>query len=127
MLVNGGGSVTLQFQRIPFAATTRTVFVPWNEIVVLDPPVIMSVGGSQGRSGEEGKEGGQEPCLQHDIRLLKPVVMSSWLPGMVGARPQDSLVFGESQVGPIKWDLERGNERLSSQPSFPLRSLPVYL
>jgi len=99
MLVNGGGSVTLQFQRIPFQATTRTVFVPWNEIVVLDPVVIMSVGGSQHRiASEESKEVSQEPCLQHDIDLLKPVVMSSWLPGMIGASPQNTLVFGESQV-----------------------------
>lgn len=101
MLVNGGGSVTLQFQRIPFQATTRTVFVPWNEIVVLDPAVIMSVGGSHQRvSAEDVKETSQEPCLQHDLDLLSPVIMSSWLPGMIGAEPESSLVFGESQVRP---------------------------
>jgi hypothetical protein len=107
MLVNGGGSVTLQFSRTPLQATTKTVFVPWNEIVVLDPVIIMPVGGSGSSSSshhkglsEEGKkqEGSAEPCLQHDIDLLKPVVMSSWLPGMIGGSPQDTLVFGESQV-----------------------------
>lgn len=99
MLVNGGGSVTLQFTRKPFQETTQTVFVPWNEIVVLDPAVVMSVGGSHQRvSAEEGKEINQEPCLQHDLDLLKPVVMSSWLPGMIGANPEESIVFGESQV-----------------------------
>lgn len=40
VLVNGGGAVTLQFQRSPFKPLTRTVFVPWNQIVVL-PPVVM--------------------------------------------------------------------------------------
>jgi teneurin len=38
--VNGGGAVTLQFQRSPFRPQTKTVFVPWNQIVVL-PPVQM--------------------------------------------------------------------------------------
>jgi len=40
VLVNGGGAVTLQFQRSPFKPLTRTVFVPWNQIVVL-PPIVM--------------------------------------------------------------------------------------
>lgn len=42
VLVNGGGAVTLQFQRSPFRPLTRTVFVPWNRIVVL-PPVQMQL------------------------------------------------------------------------------------
>lgn len=42
VLVNGGGAVTLQFQRSPFKPLTRTVFVPWNQIVVL-PPVVMTL------------------------------------------------------------------------------------
>nr|CAD7437592.1 unnamed protein product [Timema bartmani] len=42
VLVNGGGAVTLQFQRNPFLPLTRTVFVPWNQIVVL-PPIAMQL------------------------------------------------------------------------------------
>lgn len=42
VLVNGGGAVTLQFQRSPFKPLTRTVFVPWNQIVVL-PSVVMTL------------------------------------------------------------------------------------
>lgn len=42
VLVNGGGAVTLQFQRSPFRPLTRTVFVPWNRILVL-PPVQMQL------------------------------------------------------------------------------------
>lgn len=101
MLVNGGGSVTLGFSRTPFRHLTRTVFVPWNEIVVLDPPVIMSTGSSSthGREGQlEESKSSQAPCLQHDSDMLKPFVMSSWLPGMVGASPQNSLIFSETQV-----------------------------
>lgn len=43
MLVNGGGAVTLQFTRNPFQPLTRTLFVPWNQIVVL-PPITMQLG-----------------------------------------------------------------------------------
>jgi hypothetical protein len=42
VLVNGGGAVTLQFQRSPFRPLTHTVFVPWNQIVVL-PLVTMQL------------------------------------------------------------------------------------
>lgn len=49
VLVNGGGAVTLQFQRSPFRPLTRTVFVPWNQIVVL-PPVQMQLSDDDGHS-----------------------------------------------------------------------------
>jgi hypothetical protein len=42
VLVNGGGAITLQFQRSPFSPQTKTVFVPWNQIVAL-PPVQMQL------------------------------------------------------------------------------------
>jgi hypothetical protein len=32
VMVNGGGAITLQFQRSPFRPLTRTVFVPWNQV-----------------------------------------------------------------------------------------------
>ena len=104
MLVNGGGSVTLQFQRSPFRPVTRTVFVPWNEIVVLDPPVIMSAGNGGVHGPDlmllpsEDSPYNQLPCLVHNLDLLNPIVMSSWLPAMVGAQADRTLVFGESQV-----------------------------
>ena len=46
MAVNGGGGVTLQFQRSPLKATTRTIHLPWNQIVVIEPVVMMPYGGS---------------------------------------------------------------------------------
>jgi hypothetical protein len=41
MAVNGGGGVTLQFQRSPLKATTRTTFLPWNKIIVINPVPIL--------------------------------------------------------------------------------------
>lgn len=34
-MVNGGEAVTLQFQRSPFRPQTKTLYVPWNQIVSL--------------------------------------------------------------------------------------------
>ncbi|XP_074593790.1 teneurin-m-like isoform X2 [Brevipalpus obovatus] len=42
ILVNGGSIVTLQFQRSPFHPIKRTVMVPWNEIMVIQNPIVMS-------------------------------------------------------------------------------------
>lgn len=48
VLVNGGGAVTLQFQRSPFRPLTRTVFVPWNQVsnyapIHPPPPIPLSI------------------------------------------------------------------------------------
>lgn len=40
--MNGGGAVTLQFQRNPFHPIKRTVVVPWNDIIVMPNPVVIS-------------------------------------------------------------------------------------
>ena len=36
--------ITLQFQRSPFHPIKRTVMVPWNEIIVIQTPIVMSAG-----------------------------------------------------------------------------------
>ena len=46
MAVNGGGGVTLQFQRSPLKALTRTTFLPWNQIVIIKPVVMTPFGGA---------------------------------------------------------------------------------
>ncbi|XP_046747873.1 teneurin-a isoform X4 [Diprion similis] len=111
VLVNGGGAVTLQFQRSPFKPLTRTVFAPWNQIVVL-PPVAMTLseesesyrpnqppspavgfpGISMGLFGERG------PCLEHDHEILRPIIVGTWMPEKVGGLPGKSLVFAETQI-----------------------------
>ena len=52
MAVNGGGGVTLQFQRSPLKATTRTLYLPWNRIVVINS-IIMTPHGGAGISWNE--------------------------------------------------------------------------
>ena len=46
LALNGGGAVTLQFQRSPLQVATRTAYLPWNRIVVVNPVVMTSTGGS---------------------------------------------------------------------------------
>ena len=40
ILVNGGGAVTLQFQRNPYKPEMRTILATWNRIVVLDKVML---------------------------------------------------------------------------------------
>ncbi|XP_069941027.1 teneurin-a isoform X3 [Cherax quadricarinatus] len=107
VLVNGGGAVTLQFQRAPFEPLTVTVPVPWNQIVVLDPIVMRLKGqepqedhsSGEGGSGSSGRGGGWgEPCLEHDHSMIAPQVVSTYLPHTVGGAPHQPVVFTETQV-----------------------------
>ncbi|CAB4063440.1 Teneurin-m,Tenascin,Teneurin-a [Lepeophtheirus salmonis] len=81
MVVNGGGAVTLQFQRSPLKAMTRTTYIPWNRIVVINPVVMTSYGG-MGISRDEEDTSLQvsyfEPCQAHDYEKVKPKVFSSY-------------------------------------------------
>lgn len=38
------------------------------------------------------------PCLEHDHEILRPVIVSTWMPEKVGGLLGKSLVFAESQV-----------------------------
>ena len=81
LLVNGGGAVTLQFQRSPFKPLTRTSYIPWNEIFVMDPVVMASNGGA-GISWEEEEssthQGYSAPCPAHDHDTMRPVLLTSY-------------------------------------------------
>ena len=84
MAVNGGGGVTLQFQRSPLKATTRTLYLPWNRIVVINP-VIMTPNGGAGISWSEeldtaSKVKYTQPCLSHDYEASRPLILSSYTP-----------------------------------------------
>ncbi|XP_055911433.1 teneurin-a isoform X2 [Eupeodes corollae] len=119
VLVNGGGAVTLQFQRSPFRPLTRTVFVPWNRIVVL-PPVQMQLSDEDEHARTAIKIASQNPaltflnsilyhfsdepldsskiCIVHDHEQLKPQLISTWMPNGVGAMPGKRVVFAETQI-----------------------------
>ncbi|XP_044748405.1 teneurin-a isoform X3 [Coccinella septempunctata] len=118
VLVNGGGAVTLQFQRSPFKPLTRTVFVPWNQIVILAPvhmqlnddsdisnlhtsflarnPAINFPGVSRSLFGPNGEV--IETCQDHDPFVLSPIITSTWMPEVVGGVPGRSVIFAETQI-----------------------------
>ncbi|XP_012287191.1 teneurin-a isoform X2 [Orussus abietinus] len=130
VLVNGGGAITLQFQRNPFNPLTRTVFVPWNQIVVL-PPIVMTISEegetykshrlpspaagfpslSMGLFGEHG------PCLEHDHETLRPIIVGTWMPEKIGGLPGKSLVFAESQIVQESIPIPGSNVHLMYQSS----------
>ncbi|XP_026674472.1 teneurin-m isoform X7 [Ceratina calcarata] len=91
LLVNGGGAVTLQFGRSPFKPQSHIVFVPWNEVVIIDK-IVMSTA--------EEKQPSHIPhaCAAHDYDLMKPVVLATWKHGFQGACPDKSAILAESQV-----------------------------
>ncbi|EAT34453.1 AAEL013308-PA, partial [Aedes aegypti] len=94
VLVNGGGAVTLQFQRSPFRPLTRTVFVPWNQ-VNLNSYSFLST--SQYRFLEDNPSP-VTICLEHDHELLRPQLTSTWMPNGVGSVPGKSIIFAETQI-----------------------------
>ncbi|KRT82794.1 hypothetical protein AMK59_4421, partial [Oryctes borbonicus] len=118
VLVNGGGAVTLQFQRSPFKPLTRTVFVPWNQIVVLPPvhmelmekdgaanihasflnrnPAINFPGVSRSLFNHNGDV--PETCDSHDPELLTPIVTGTWIPEALGGLAGQSVIFAETQI-----------------------------
>ena len=69
-MVNGGGAVTLTFGKSPFPAQIRTLFVPWNEVLVIDP-VIMSM-------NYQVPNTTSVTCDAHDYEAMKPIMVASW-------------------------------------------------
>ena len=100
-MVNGGGAVNLQFQRAPFRPMTRPVAVAWNQLVVLEPIVML-----QDTERPAAGSGGPPPaCRRHRPHLLRPVIVSSWQPDTVIDTDQTQDVDGaavlvETQVSP---------------------------
>jgi hypothetical protein len=115
-LVNGGGAITLQFQRAPFRPLTRTVFVPWNQISVL-PPVQMNLFDESDSKMPKVKPNlafsflnslkyrfdgisndSTAICPDHDHELLRPILTSTWMPNAIGSMAGRSAIFAENQV-----------------------------
>lgn len=100
IMVNGGGSVTLHFQREPFKPRERRLIVPWNEIVVTDD-VMMSVSGEE--TGEKDVSDPVSVCLDHDYEKMDPTIEADWdasTPSICDSDPgsllADSQVLSES-------------------------------
>jgi hypothetical protein len=82
MLANGGGSVTLHFQRQPFQSRQVTVVVPWNRIVMMDAVTLML---EDDDYGEQGADTQCDPTVEHDYYGLKPLVLSTWHHSQLGS------------------------------------------
>ncbi|XP_038105737.1 teneurin-a isoform X4 [Culex quinquefasciatus] len=137
VLVNGGGAVTLQFQRSPFRPLTRTVFVPWNQIVVL-PPVQMQLNDEDDQTRLAIKpmlanpaysflsisqyrflEDNPSPvaiCLEHDHALLTPLLWNGMTNGF-GSKPGKSVIFAETQIVQESIQIPGSNLHLTYQTS----------
>jgi len=94
ILVNGGGSVTVLFQRPPFKPRQVTVMVPWNRMVTMET-VALAI---EGRPGSVTSEETCPLSVIHDYRRMKPTVLSTWQHTQLGACPSRSTVIPESQV-----------------------------
>ena len=94
--MNGGGSVTLNFQRQPFQAKQVTVMVPWNRLVTMDAVTMVL---------EEEDKVAENTCagIVHDHYNMRPVVLSTWQHTQLGSCPEMSTVISESQVHQISW------------------------
>ena len=104
-MVNGGGAVNLQFQRAPFRPMTRAVAVAWNQLVVLEPIVML----------QDAERPADEPhasppaCRRHQPDRMRPVVINTWQPDAVIDSEQTSDLDGaavlvETQVSPSPRD-----------------------
>lgn len=85
IMVNGGSAVILHFQREPFRPTQRTVTVPWNEIVVMDPVKM--------NADERKTPDYRSPiCIEHDYDAMKPVVEANWNNAHCSATDRNGLL-----------------------------------
>lgn len=94
-LVNGGGSVTVTFQRLPFAQRDVTVIVPWNRIVTMET-VVLAVNNVTVATTPVAAGGCS--TVAHDYRTMRPTVLATWQHTQLGACPSRSTVIAESQV-----------------------------
>lgn len=82
-MVNGGGLVTLEFRREPFATKQKVIRVPWNEIVLMDAVELKldSVESDLANSDEQAGQLSEAPnCSAHDYRYLRPQVSATSKP-----------------------------------------------
>lgn len=91
LMVNGGGSVVIHFGRTPFRPTSRTVNVPWNEVIILDVVTMKTEDVSTAPAVSV-------LCEAHDYDAMRPVVLATWKHGFQGSCPAQSAILAESQV-----------------------------
>lgn len=119
ILVNGGGAVTLQFQRNPYRPEMRTVWASWNRIVVLDN-VMLRMGDSadpvtsDGRAKQSAEAANKlASCRTEELEMMRPSVLEAQDEEFHRRGPGDgrSLLLADQQV---------------LQEAVPLPGLPDY-
>ena len=98
--------ITLQFQRNPFHPIKRTLMVPWNEIVVIQNPIVMSAGSDEAFSSDSYEselnlyEGvnNRSHCWDHDYQNMKPLLFETFRSNTQNEIGDQSSIIGESQI-----------------------------
>uniref|UniRef100_A0A8C7I3M6 Teneurin-2 n=1 Tax=Oncorhynchus kisutch TaxID=8019 RepID=A0A8C7I3M6_ONCKI len=86
LLANGGGSLTLRFERAPFITQDRTVWLPWGRFYAMDTLAMKT---------EENTIPG---CDLSGFLRPDPVVIASPLSSLFSSRPRDKPIIPETQV-----------------------------
>ncbi|KAG7485400.1 teneurin-3 isoform X4 [Solea senegalensis] len=86
LLANGGASLTLSFERAPFIAQYRTVWVPWNVFYVMDTLVMKK------------EENDIPSCDLSGFVRPSPVIVASPLSTFYRSSREDGPIVPETQV-----------------------------
>ena len=58
--------------------SSLNIYVPWNEVVVLDPVVMSRSPSEAGFKRGNGGGGVEAACEDHDFDKMKPLVLATW-------------------------------------------------
>ncbi|XP_067838635.1 teneurin-3 isoform X6 [Heptranchias perlo] len=86
LVANGGASLTLCFERVPFITQYHTVWIPWNVFYVMDTMVMK-------------KEENEIPsCDLSGFVRPNPIILASPLSTFFRSSPSESSIIPETQV-----------------------------
>uniref|UniRef100_A0A8C2JIV7 Teneurin-2 n=1 Tax=Cyprinus carpio TaxID=7962 RepID=A0A8C2JIV7_CYPCA len=86
LVANGGGSLTLRFERAPFLSQERTVWLPWNRFYAMDTVVLQTQEKTPAR------------CDLSGFVRPDPLVLPSPLSSFFSSNPSEKHILPESQV-----------------------------
>ncbi|TRY60518.1 hypothetical protein DNTS_011823 [Danionella cerebrum] len=86
LVANGGGSLTLRFERAPFQSQERTVWLPWNRFYTMDALVLQT------------EETPMSRCDLSGFDRPDPIAVPSPLSSFFSSNPSERHILPESQV-----------------------------
>lgn len=86
LVANGGASLTLRYERAPFPALHRTVWLPWNVFHVMDTVVM------------KREENDIPSCYLTGLIRPNPQILATPLSTFYKSSPEDSPIVPETQV-----------------------------